>query len=75
MWSFACMAFELVIGDVLFDLHSGEGFNKDENHMASIMELTIVMPKEISFAVGIEVQGILPVQIIQFERNKNMKMH
>lgn len=30
MWSFACIFFELVTGDVLFDPHSGDNFDKDE---------------------------------------------
>ena len=30
IWSFACICFELVTGDVLFDPHSGDNFDRDE---------------------------------------------
>ncbi|KAI4993242.1 hypothetical protein ZWY2020_007555 [Hordeum vulgare] len=30
LWSFACICFELASGDVLFDPHSGDNFDKDE---------------------------------------------
>lgn len=30
MWSFACVCFELATGDVLFDPHSGDKYDKDE---------------------------------------------
>ncbi|KAE8811024.1 Protein kinase dsk1 [Hordeum vulgare] len=30
LWSFACICFELASGDVLFDLHSGDNFDRDE---------------------------------------------
>ena len=30
MWSFACICFELATGDVLFDPHSGENYERDE---------------------------------------------
>ncbi|KAI4364225.1 hypothetical protein MLD38_020347 [Melastoma candidum] len=30
LWSFACICFELTTGDVLFDPHSGEKFDRDE---------------------------------------------
>lgn len=30
IWSFACICFELATGDVLFDPHSGENYDRDE---------------------------------------------
>lgn len=30
MWSFACICFELVTGDLLFDPHSGDNYDRDE---------------------------------------------
>ena len=30
MWSFACICFELATGDVLFDPHSGDNYERDE---------------------------------------------
>ncbi|KAJ6699260.1 SERINE KINASE-LIKE PROTEIN [Salix purpurea] len=34
MWSFACICFELATGDVLFDPHSGDNFDRDEEYFA-----------------------------------------
>ncbi|KAM4663173.1 SRSF protein kinase 3 isoform 1-T1 [Discoglossus pictus] len=39
IWSTACMAFELVTGDYLFEPHSGEDYTRDEDHIAHIIEL------------------------------------
>lgn len=33
LWSFACICFELVTGDVLFDPHSGDNYDRDEVHI------------------------------------------
>jgi serine/threonine-protein kinase SRPK3 len=30
LWSFACICFELAPGDVLYDPHSGDNFDRDE---------------------------------------------
>ncbi|KAL2328523.1 hypothetical protein Fmac_021950 [Flemingia macrophylla] len=48
LWSFACICFELVTGDVLFDPHSGENYDRDEDHLALMMELLGVMPHKIA---------------------------
>ncbi|KFK27614.1 hypothetical protein AALP_AA8G406400 [Arabis alpina] len=48
MWSFACICFELATGDVLFDPHSGENYERDEDHLALMMELLGVMPRKIA---------------------------
>ncbi|KAG9456786.1 hypothetical protein H6P81_001294 [Aristolochia fimbriata] len=48
MWSFACICFELATGDVLFDPHSGENFDRDEDHLALMMELLGMMPRKIA---------------------------
>jgi hypothetical protein len=50
MWSLACLVFELLTGDLLFDPRSGEGFDRDEDHLAQQMELLGKMPKKISQA-------------------------
>ncbi|KAL8273320.1 hypothetical protein Esti_002724 [Eimeria stiedai] len=39
VWSFACMIFELVTGDYLFDPKSTAEFDRDEDHLALIIEL------------------------------------
>ncbi|RWR78526.1 Protein kinase domain-containing protein [Cinnamomum micranthum f. kanehirae] len=48
MWSFACIAFELATGDMLFVPKSGQGFNEDEDHLALMMELLGKIPRKIA---------------------------
>ncbi|KAL9677408.1 hypothetical protein QQ045_005637 [Rhodiola kirilowii] len=48
MWSFACICFELATGDVLFDPHSGDKYDRDEDHLALMMELLGMMPRKIA---------------------------
>ncbi len=47
VWSVACMAFELATGDYLFEPHSGDGYTRDEDHLAHIIELLGDIPKHI----------------------------
>ncbi|KAJ5979668.1 hypothetical protein N7481_006966 [Penicillium waksmanii] len=39
VWSMACMVFELITGDYLFDPQSGTKYGKDDDHIAQIIEL------------------------------------
>ncbi|KAI4331354.1 hypothetical protein MLD38_029546 [Melastoma candidum] len=48
MWSFACTAFELATGDMLFAPKVGQGFSEDEDHLALMMELLGKIPKKIA---------------------------
>ncbi|CAM8879618.1 unnamed protein product [Rhodiola kirilowii] len=48
MWSFACIAFELASGEMLFEPKLGQGFSEDEDHLASMMELLGKMPRKIA---------------------------
>uniref|UniRef100_A0A1D1XD14 non-specific serine/threonine protein kinase n=1 Tax=Anthurium amnicola TaxID=1678845 RepID=A0A1D1XD14_9ARAE len=48
MWSFACIAFELATGDMLFTPKTGQGFSEDEDHLALMMELLGKMPRKVS---------------------------
>uniref|UniRef100_A0A5B7ARY5 non-specific serine/threonine protein kinase n=2 Tax=Davidia involucrata TaxID=16924 RepID=A0A5B7ARY5_DAVIN len=48
MWSFACTAFELATGEMMFTPKSGEGFSDDEDHLALMMELLGKMPRKIA---------------------------
>ncbi|XP_043983441.1 SRSF protein kinase 1a isoform X2 [Gambusia affinis] len=45
IWSTACMAFELVTGDYLFEPHSGEDYSRDEDHLALMIELLGKIPR------------------------------
>ncbi|GFP98025.1 srsf protein kinase 1 [Phtheirospermum japonicum] len=48
MWSLACICFELATGDVLFDPHSGDNYDRDEDHLALMMELLGMMPRKVA---------------------------
>ena len=50
IWSCACMAFELATGDYLFEPHHGEGYTRDEDHLAHIIELCGKLPKHIALS-------------------------
>lgn len=39
IWSLACMTFELVTGDYLFDPKKGKTYRKNDDHLALISEL------------------------------------
>ncbi|KAI9695242.1 MAG: serine/threonine protein kinase, CMGC group [Bogoriella megaspora] len=45
VWSMACMVFELITGDYLFDPQSGTKYGKDDDHIAQIIELLGTFPK------------------------------
>ncbi|CAA3007708.1 SRSF protein kinase 1 [Olea europaea var. sylvestris] len=48
MWSFACTAFELATGEMMFTPKSGQGFSEDEDHLALMMEFLGKMPRKIA---------------------------
>ncbi|KAM7260256.1 hypothetical protein ACFE04_015997 [Oxalis oulophora] len=52
MWSFACTAFELATGDMLFAPKDGQGYSEDEDHLALMMELLGKMPRKIATSGG-----------------------
>jgi serine/threonine protein kinase len=45
VWSLACMIFELVTGDYLFDPKASEEYPRDEDHLALFVELLGHIPK------------------------------
>ncbi|KAF2769590.1 serine protein kinase-like protein Sky1 [Teratosphaeria nubilosa] len=47
VWSMACMVFELITGDYLFDPQSGTKYGKDDDHIAQIIELLGTFPKSL----------------------------
>eukprot|EP00899_Mesostigma_viride_P012986 jgi/Mesvir1/21689/Mv04109-RA.1 len=47
IWSVACIVFELATGDVLFDPRSGEDYDRDEDHIALMMELLGPFPPQV----------------------------
>eukprot|EP00898_Chlorokybus_atmophyticus_P009154 jgi/Chlat1/923/Chrsp108S01360 len=48
IWSLACIIFELCTGDLLFDPRSGDNYDRDEDHLALLMELLGRMPRRIA---------------------------
>ena len=44
LWSVACMVFELLTGDFLFDPKAGPGYEKEDDHLALMIELLGKMP-------------------------------
>ena len=45
LWSFACMLFELITGDFLFEPRSGKDFDKDDDHLAQMVETLGFFPR------------------------------
>jgi len=48
IWSVACIVFELLTGDLLFEPKSGKTFEKNDDHLAQIQELLGKMPYHIT---------------------------
>eukprot|EP00602_Paraphysomonas_sp_CaronLab_P002929 CAMPEP_0185030754 /NCGR_PEP_ID=MMETSP1103-20130426/17794_1 /TAXON_ID=36769 /ORGANISM="Paraphysomonas bandaiensis, Strain Caron Lab Isolate" /LENGTH=1040 /DNA_ID=CAMNT_0027565995 /DNA_START=63 /DNA_END=3185 /DNA_ORIENTATION=- len=48
IWSLACIVFELLTGDLLFDPHAGKTWDRDEDHLAMIAELVGGFPRKMA---------------------------
>ncbi|KAI9297832.1 kinase-like protein [Neoconidiobolus thromboides FSU 785] len=48
IWSLACMVIELLTGDFLFEPHSGQRFDKNDDHLAQMSELLGPFPRSIT---------------------------
>lgn len=46
LWSFACMIFEMLTGDFLFDPKKTNEFKKNDDHLAQMIELLNEFPKD-----------------------------
>lgn len=44
------MAFELATGDYLFEPHAGDNYDRDDDHLAHIIELLGSIPKDIALS-------------------------
>ncbi|KXZ45785.1 hypothetical protein GPECTOR_50g578 [Gonium pectorale] len=55
IWSMACVIFELVTGDLLFDPRSGDKWDRDEDHLALFIELLGRMPRKPILMLGFQV--------------------
>ncbi|KAM9831135.1 SRSF protein kinase 3 [Syngnathus typhle] len=50
IWSVACIAFELLTGDALFEPKAGASFSLEEDHIAQIMELLGKIPPAVAMS-------------------------
>lgn len=50
IWSFACTIFEMVTGEFLFEPRKGNNYDKDDDHLAQMMELLGRMPKNLALS-------------------------
>lgn len=50
IWSLACMVFELLTGDFLFEPRKGYYYDKDDDHLAQMIELLGQMPKNFALS-------------------------
>lgn len=50
VWSFACTIFEMITGDFLFEPRKGSNYDKDDDHLAQMMELLGRMPKNLALS-------------------------
>ena len=57
MWSYACMIFELLYGDFLFDPQPGSRYSKDDDHIAQVVELLGFFPKHLALDVLEQLYG------------------
>ena len=65
LWSLACMVFELVTGDFLFDPRKGSSYSKNEDHLAQMIELLNQMPKTLALS------GTKGKVILKLKSNRN----
>lgn len=49
MWSLGCVVFELVTGDFLFEPKSGSNWDRDEDHIALMIELLGKPPRRVGY--------------------------
>eukprot|EP00754_Rhynchopus_humris_P017301 Rhum_TRINITY_DN14551_c0_g1::Rhum_TRINITY_DN14551_c0_g1_i1::g.95839::m.95839/K08832/SRPK3, STK23; serine/threonine-protein kinase SRPK3 len=52
VWSAACVFFELMTGEFLFDPRTGDNFDRDEDHLALCIELLGPLPPRMSRGSG-----------------------
>ncbi|CDS12736.1 hypothetical protein LRAMOSA04920 [Lichtheimia ramosa] len=48
MWSMAVLVFELLTGEFLFDPRAGTKYDKDDDHLAQIIELMLRVPRSLT---------------------------
>lgn len=69
IWSIACICFELLTGDYLFDPKKGQKYSKDEDHIAQIYELVGSFPRKVALS------GKYSSEIFTRRGNKHKYLH
>ncbi|ODV93581.1 hypothetical protein PACTADRAFT_51368 [Pachysolen tannophilus NRRL Y-2460] len=72
IWSIGCLIFELLTGDYLFDPTEGSSFNKNDDHLAQIIELLGNIPHEVLIN-GYETKKYFHSDLSKLRRIKNLK--
>jgi serine/threonine-protein kinase SRPK3 len=50
IWSMGCLVFELLTGDFVFEPKKGSNYDKDDDHLAQMIELLGPMPKNMALS-------------------------
>lgn len=50
IWSLACTIFEMITGDFLFEPRKGTNYDKDDDHLAQMMEMLGRMPRNLALS-------------------------
>ncbi|KAF8397792.1 hypothetical protein HHK36_016715 [Tetracentron sinense] len=74
LWSFACICFELATGDVLFDPHSGDNFDRDEGlrKLVSIEEEERIGLRTLESAKEEEIRGLRILESAKEEERRGL---
>mmetsp|Transcript_12239 Transcript_12239/g.22650 ORF Transcript_12239/g.22650 Transcript_12239/m.22650 type:complete len:569 (+) Transcript_12239:91-1797(+) len=73
VWSAACMFFELVSGDFLFDPRSNKDWSRDEDHLALIIELLGEHPPKDWLLTGKYTRDFFATSTGKLKHIKNLK--
>lgn len=66
VWSFACMLFELITGDYLFDPKSSTDFDRDEDHLALVSESAIALSTPNNDSVASDRFAVISQSVFQY---------
>merc|ERR1719420_891442 len=73
-WSAACMFFELITGDFLFDPRTGDDWSRDEDHLALMIELIGNFPRKAWVQQGRYSKDFFQASAKKLKHIKTLKM-
>lgn len=73
-WSAACMFFELITGDFLFDPRTGDDWSRDEDHLALMIELLGSFPRKAWVQLGRYSKEFFQANAKKLKHIKTLKM-